>query len=67
MKDLPMGPIDKDAPDALQTPSIFNRRYPVKVMYLGVVACLQDKDNFGSRIMLERVSHAKFLTRASKN
>ena len=36
-------------------------------MYLGVVACPQDEDNFYGRIMLERASRAKVLTRASKN
>ena len=42
-------------------------RYIVKVMYLGFFACTQDQDNFDGHIMIERVSHAKFLTRASKN
>ena len=42
-------------------------RYPVKVIYLGVVDCPQDEDKFYGRIILERVSRAKVLTVASKN
>ena len=41
-------------------------RYPVKVMYLGIVDCPQDEENFDGRIMLERVSRAKVLTLASQ-
>ena len=36
-------------------------------MYLGVFACPQDEENFDGRIMLERMSREKVLTRASKN
>ena len=67
MKELPRGPTEKNAADSLRKPRIHNRRYPVKVIYLGVIACPQDEDNFYGLIMIERVSHAKVLTRASKN
>ena len=36
-------------------------------MYLGFFACTHDKNNFDGQIMLERVPHAKVLTRAPKN
>ena len=52
MKELPRGPTEKNAPDALRKPIIRNRGYPVKLMYLGVVTCPQDEDNFYGRIML---------------
>ena len=39
----------------------------MKVMYLGVISYPKDGDNFDGLIMLERVSCAKLLTRASKN
>ena len=46
MKELPRGPTQKNSPDVLRKPMICNRRYPVKVMYLGVVVCTQDEDIF---------------------
>ena len=67
MKDLPRGPTEKNEPDALRKPRIRNMMYPVKVMYLGVIACTQDEDNFDDRIVLERVWYAKVQTHASKN
>ena len=67
MKELPRGPTEQNAPDSLWKPRILNMRYPVKVIYLGVVDCPQDEDKFYDQIMLDRVSHAKVLTHASKN
>ena len=65
MKEPTRGAIDQNSPDALQKPKICNIIYTVKVIYLGVVACLQEKNNSDGRIMLVRVSCAKVLTRAS--
>jgi hypothetical protein len=48
-------------------PRIRSRQYPVKVMYLGVVACPQPDKNFDGRVALGRVSIWKTLTRASRN
>jgi hypothetical protein len=48
-------------------PRIRSRRYPVKVMYLGVVACPQPDHTFDGRVLLERVSRRKRLARASRN
>jgi hypothetical protein len=48
-------------------PSIRSRRYPVKVMYLGVVAAPRTEHSFDGRILLERVSHRKKLVRSSRN
>ena len=67
MNELIRGEIEKNAPDTLQKPSIFNIMYPVKVMYLGLVYFPQDEDNFDGRIMLERDSCEKVLAHASKN
>ena len=67
MKELIRGPKEKNAPDNLRKPRVCNRRYPIKAIYLGVIDFPQDEDNFDDQIILERVSHAKVLTRASKN
>ena len=67
MKDLIRGTKEKNASDSLRKPRVCNRRYPIKAMHLGVIDFPQDKDNFDDQIILERVSHAKVLTRASKN
>jgi len=48
-------------------PKIRSRRYPVKVMYLGVVACPLDEHDFDGRIFLKRVSRRRKVTRASRN
>jgi hypothetical protein len=48
-------------------PRIRSRRYPVKVMFLGVVASPQPEHNFDGRIALDRVSQQKTLSRASRN
>ena len=48
-------------------PSIRSRRYPVKVMYLGVVAAPRSEYSFDGRILLERVSRRKKLSRDSRN
>ena len=48
-------------------PRIRSRRYPVKVMYLGVVAAPRTDHLFDGRILLERVSRRKTLLRSSRN
>jgi hypothetical protein len=52
---------------AYKRPSIRSRRYPVKVMYLGVVAQPRTEHSFDGRILLERVSRRKKLVRSSRN
>ena len=66
MKVLPWGATEQNATYPLRKPRVLNSRYTVRLMYLGVIACPQDEDNFDVRIILERVSHAKVLTRDSK-
>ena len=48
-------------------PRIRSRRYPVKVMYLGVVAAPRAEHLFDGRILLERVSRRRTLLRSSRN
>ncbi len=48
-------------------PRIRPRRYPAKVMYLGVVACAQPRYNFDGTVCLHSVSRTKNLTRGSRN
>ena len=48
-------------------PKIQSRRYPVKVMYLGVVLKSHYDHDFDGRILLERVLQTKTLTRSCRN
>ena len=48
-------------------PKIRSRRYPVKVMYFGIVAAPVEDRNFDGRVYLKRVSRRKKLTRATRN
>ena len=69
MKVLPMvaGFEDEMQIPTYNRPKIRSRRYPVKVMYLGVVACPLDEHDFDGRIFLKRVSRRRKVTRASRN
>lgn len=67
LKVLPQGESEQNAPDAVAVPKIRSRRYPVKVMYLGVVARPQDEHDFDGRVFLKRVSRPKVQGRASRN
>ncbi len=48
-------------------PKIRSRRFPVKVMYLGVVAAPRPDHNFDGRVFLKRVSKRKKLARGCRN
>jgi len=71
---LPMGPTEQIPIDGETTrragrgaPKIRSRRFPVKVMYLGVVSKPHDEHGFDGRILLEQVSREKTITRATKH
>lgn len=67
MKILPTTAVEAGHVYTYRPPRIRSRRYPAKVMYLGVVACPQLQHNFDGRVCLHRVSRTKILTRASRN
>ena len=67
IKVLPQGENEQIAPDALNLPKIRSRRFPVKVMFLGVVAAPNEDHNFDGRIMMKRISKRRKTTRASRN
>ena len=52
---------------AYRLPRVRSRRFPAKVMFMGVVARPQMEYNFNGRVYLNRVSRTKRLARASKN
>ena len=56
LKTLPKGPHEKEGADEFIRPKMRSRRYPVKCMFLGVVACPLPYRRFDGRILLERVS-----------
>ena len=66
MKKLPKGEDEIKIPE-YQKPKIRSQRYPVKVMYMGVVAAPNAPRNFDGRIYLKRVSTKKKQARASRN
>lgn len=67
MKVLPTTDDDRGRIPPAKRPRIRSRRYPVKVMYMGVVACPQLEKGFDGRVLLERVSRQKQLSRSSRN
>ena len=52
---------------AENSPKIRSRRYPVKVMYLGVVAQPRPDKSFNGRIMLKRVANTKKVEAKTRN
>ena len=67
IKKLPTDVTEVGNIQAYQLPRIRSRRFPTKVMFMGVVACPQPRYNFDGRVYLHRVSQTKRLARASKN
>jgi hypothetical protein len=66
LKILPQGSTEANIP-MYRRPKIRSRRYPVKVMFLGVVANPQPEKNFDGRVLLECVSRQKIVGRATRN
>ena len=52
---------------AENSPKMRSRRYPVKVMYLGVVARPRPDKSFNGRIMLKRVANSKKVEAKTRN
>ena len=67
VKILPKADCEQTAPDIVELPRIRSRRFPVKVMFLGVVACPNDEHDFDGKILLKRVSRRRQVHRASTN
>jgi len=67
LKVLPKNEEEAGQPVPYRRPRIRSRRYPVKVMYLGVVAAPRVDYSFDGRVCLHRVSRRKTLARASRN
>jgi len=67
VKELPMADCEQTAPDVIDLPKIRSRRHPVKVMFLGVVACPADEHEFDGRVFLKRVSEVEEQKRMSRN
>ena len=66
IKHLPKGQHEEVEPTYV-LPKIRSRRYPVKVMFLGVVACPNRDHNFDGRVFLKRVSKVEIVQRISRN
>ena len=66
MKKLPKGDHEEHEPTYVQ-PKICSRCYPVKVMYLGVVACPNPEHDFDGRVFLKHISNREPAQRTSRN
>ena len=56
LKKLPLGEGEEDGEDMLVRPKMRSRRFPVKSMFMGVVARPRPDKNFDGKVFLERVS-----------
>ena len=63
LKTLPRGIHEEEGVDCLVRPKILSRRYPVKCMFMGVVARLIKHRNFNEKILLERVSNDQVVNK----
>ena len=61
MKFLPLQPGEEPGAEKLTRPKMRNRCYPVKAMFMGVVACPRKDKNFDGKILMERVSKEKTI------
>ena len=66
IKQLPKSLAENQEPKYV-APKIRSCQFPVKVMYLGVVAAPQDEHEFSGRVFLKRVSKCEVQKRASRN
>ena len=67
IKYLPKGPHEREEDVDTSHPKIISRRFPVKAMFLGVVARPQVRNNFNGKILLERISQQEKVKRNSTN
>ena len=69
LKVLPESDKEKASGDVprYSRPKIRSRRYPVKVMYLGIVSPPHPDHNFDGRVFMKRVSRRKKLSRKTRN
>ena len=67
IKKIPLRQHETVGDDFLLLPKMRSRRFPVKSMFMGVIARPREDRNFDGKILLERVSEEKTLTRNSTN
>jgi len=67
LKELPANESENSEDCKLKRPKATSRRYPVKIMYMGVVARPRPEHNFDGKILLLRVSERRQLKQATAN
>jgi len=67
LKILPCGPGEQEGADEVAAPKCLSCRFPVKAMFMGVVARPRPEHNFDGTIMLKRVSKTQTVTRATSH
>ena len=63
IKRLPKGKHEKNGADKLVRPKMRSRRFPIKFMFMGVVARTLPRYNFDGKILLEHVGEQVEVTR----
>ena len=64
---IPQQHWEKDSDAHLPSPSVRSRRYVTKVMFMGIIARPNRKENFDGKIFLKRVSRDKIAQRKSEH
>ena len=67
LKHLPPGPHKLEGIDRVKRPRALSRRFPVKVMFVGVVVKPLPEHGFDGRILLERIPERKVWKKTSYN
>ena len=64
---LPQHDTEEVNVDKAKKPKMYSRRFPVKTMFLGVVARPVKHRNFDGKILLERIAKDKVITTATSH
>ena len=69
LKHLPKANFEEDGVDKIRYPKILSRRFPVKSMFMGVIANPIKEQNFNGKIFFERISKQETIkqVRCHKN
>ena len=65
LKVLKLGPHEKEGADKIVFPKMLSRRFPIKSMFMGVVGRPIPHRNFDGKILLERVSKKRYISKCT--
>ena len=67
LKHLPRGPHEPEGVDRVKLPRALSRRFPIKVMFMGIVAKPLHEIGFDGGIFLKRITERKVWKKTSYN